>query len=157
VYALVGQTNRFKAAVTMAGLTDLTSLVGEFDPTARGYAGIEHEKSDNWAETGQFGEPAPPWIDAAGYGRNSPLSYVANVTTPLLMIHGEFDIRGPQTQAEQFFYALYAQGKTARLLRYGGESHNLAQSPANIRDAFANVIAWFDRYLRPTTKNPDVK
>jgi dipeptidyl aminopeptidase/acylaminoacyl peptidase len=149
VYAIVGQTNRFKAAVAIAGLTDLTSLSGEFDPSARGYPGIEHEKSDNWAELGQFGEPVPRWTDPEGYARNSPISYADKVTTPLLMIHGEFDIRGPQAQAEQFFSALYEQGKTAKLIRYGGESHSLAQSPANVRNAFASIIDWFDRYLRP--------
>lgn len=148
VYALVGQTDRFKAAVTMAGLTDLASLYGEFDPTARGYPGIEHQKSDNWAEIDQFGQPAPPWQDPANYARNSPLTYVDRVHTPLLLIHGDADIRGPQTQAEQFFYALYMQGKTAELLRYGGEGHGLRQSPANVRDIFARTLVWFDRYVK---------
>jgi len=147
VYALVSQTERFKAAVAIAGITDLTSNYGEFDPTARGYPGIEHEKSDNW-EINPWGAPEPPWKDLPSYTRNSPLTYADRVTTPLLLIHGSADMRGPQAQAEQFFYSLYAQGKTARLLRYGGESHSLAQSPANVRDIFAETVGWFDRYVK---------
>jgi len=146
---LIGQTDRFRAAVAMAGVSSLSSLYTTFDPTARGYDGIEHEKSDNWAEIGQFGLTAPPWRDAAGYERNSPLSKVDRVTAPLLLIHGDADIRGDAAQAERFFYALYGQGRTAELRRYGGESHGLSQSPANIRDAFARTIAWLDRFLAP--------
>lgn len=147
VYGLLGQTDRFKAGVAIAGVSELSSLYGEFDPTAEGYRGIEHEKSDNWKETGQFGQHVPPWVDATGYARNSPLSYVDRVVTPLLMIHGDADIRGNEAQAERFFYSLYAQGKTAELRRYRGENHGLAQSPANIRDAFERTVGWFDRYL----------
>jgi len=148
VYALIGQTDRFKAAVAMAGLTDLSSLYGEFDPSARGYPGIEHQKNDNWASIDQFGQTGPPWQDPANYARNSPLTYVDRVRTPLLLIHGDADIRGPQTQAEQFFYGLYMQGKAAKLLRYGGEDHGLRRSPANVRDILIRTEEWFDRYLK---------
>jgi len=146
-YAIISQTNRFKAAVAMAGLTDLTSNYGVFDPTARGYPGIEHEKGDNWS-IDQWGRRPPPPGDPAGYWSNSPLAYADRVETPLLMIHGEFDIRGGSGQAEEFFTALFRRGKTAKLLRYGGESHSLAQSPANVRDIYAQTIAWFDKYLK---------
>lgn len=148
VYGLLGKTDRFKAGVAIAGVTELSSLYGEFDPTARGYLGIEHEKGDNWKETGQFGQHVPPWVDATGYTRNSPLTYVDRVVTPLLMIHGDADIRGNEAQAERFFYSLYAQGKTAELRRYAGESHGLAQSPANIRDAFEKTVSWFNQFLQ---------
>lgn len=153
VYALVARTDRFKAAVAMAGITDLASHYGQFDPLARGYPGIAHEMSDNWAEMPIFGEQVAPWLDPTGYARNSPLTYVDRVHTPLLMIHGSLDMRGASAQAEQFFYALYQQGKTARLLRYGGESHSLANSPANVRDIFTQTVGWFDTYLRPPSED----
>jgi dipeptidyl aminopeptidase/acylaminoacyl peptidase len=152
VYALVTQTNRFRAAVAIAGITDIAGLFGQFDPVARGYTGIDHEKSANWAIVSQYGLYVPPGQDAGSYSRNSPLTYVDRVTTPLLMIHGEYDMRGSVQQAEQFFYGLYSQGKTARLLRYGGETHSLAQSPANIRDIFSETVGWFDKYLKPTAE-----
>jgi len=91
---------------------------------------------------------ATPWADPAAYARASPLSYVDKVHTPLLIIHGDGDIRGAPSQSERFFYALYQQGKTARLVRYGGESHGLEQSPANIRDIHSRMIDWFDTYLK---------
>jgi len=150
VYGLVTQTNRFRAAVAMAGITNLTSF-HNVDPMARGYQGIEHEKTDNAfiAERGQIGLGVPPWDDPALYQRNSPLNFVDRVETPLLLIHGEYDVRGPMSDAETFFQALYRQGKPARLLRYSGESHGLSQSPANVRDIFEETIAWFDRHLAP--------
>lgn len=150
VYSLVTQTSRFKAAIALAGLTDLTADYTQFDPTARGYPGIEHEKSDNWAitEAGQVGIAVPPYEDYWRYWRNSPLAYVDRVETPLLLIHGEYDMRGPMTQAESFFFSLYRQGKTARLLRYWGENHGLALSPANVRNIFDESVRWFDKYLR---------
>jgi dipeptidyl aminopeptidase/acylaminoacyl peptidase len=97
----------------------------------------------------QFGEHRPPLgLALDDYRRNSSLSHADRVTTPLLMLHGEDDERGTPAQAEQFFYALYAQGKTARLVTFGGESHSLARSPATVRNAFAEIVAWFDRYVR---------
>ncbi|MFC4309440.1 S9 family peptidase [Steroidobacter flavus] len=149
VYSLVTYTNRFKAAIAMAGLTDLVAAYGEFDRTARGYPGIEHQKSVNWglSEQGQVSMGVPPWEDQWHYWRNSPINYVDRVETPLLMIHGEQDIRGPMTQAEAFFFGLYRQGKRAKLLRYWGEDHGLRQSPANIRDMYEQIVAWLKTNL----------
>lgn len=149
VYSLITQTNRFKAAVAIAGLTDLTQLHDQFDAVARGYPGIEHEKSANWSivEAG-LGLGTPPFEDYARYWRNSPMAYVDRVETPLLLIHGEFDKRGALSQADTFFYSLYRQGKTARLLRYWGESHSLSQSPANIRNILDETNRWLDQYVR---------
>ncbi|MDP9413486.1 MAG: prolyl oligopeptidase family serine peptidase [Pseudomonadota bacterium] len=148
VYGLVTQTNRFKAAVAIAGMTDVAQFHGQFDPTARGYPGIEHEKSANWSivESG-MGFGVPPYEDQAFYWRNSPLSYVDRVETPLLLIHGQLDKRATMAHAETFFSELHRQGKTARLLRYWGDDHALARSPANIRDVVGETLRWFDRYL----------
>lgn len=153
-YSLVTYTNRFKAAIAMAGVTELVSLYGQFDPTARNYPGIEHQKSANWGllEHGQVSMGVPPWEDLWRYLRNSPLYFVDRVQTPLLMIHGEQDIRGPMTQAEEFFYALYRQGKRAKLLRYWGEDHGLRQSPANVRNVVDEIIAWLDANLATQNK-----
>lgn len=153
VYSLITQTNRFRAAIALAGLTDLAQLHTQFDAAARGYPGIEHEKSGNWSinEVG-MGFGVPPYEDHDLYWRNSPMAHVDRVQTPLLLVHGEFDKRGAMTQAETFFYSLYRQGKTARLLRYWGESHSLAQSPANVRDIVEESVRWFDRYLAAEAK-----
>ncbi|MDG2535363.1 prolyl oligopeptidase family serine peptidase [Sphingomonas sp. HITSZ_GF] len=159
VYSLVTYTNRFKAGIALAGLTEWTSNYGQFDPTARGFAGIEHEKSDNWglAETGQVGLTVPPYEDLWHYWRNSPLNYVDRVNTPLLLIHGEQDIRGPMSQAEEFFFNLYRQGKDARLLRYWGEDHGLRQSPANVRSIHGEILGWLEKYIGPGGPTPAAK
>ncbi|HEX6374427.1 MAG TPA: prolyl oligopeptidase family serine peptidase [Allosphingosinicella sp.] len=151
VYALVGQSRRFGAAVAMAGFTDLTGFYTQFDSTARGYAGVEHEKSYNWsiAEARPLSLSGPPYEDYGHYWRNSPLAHVARVETPLLLIHGEQDVRAPMAQAESFFYSLYRRGRTARLLRYWGENHGLSQSPANVRDIFDHTLNWFRTHLGP--------
>ncbi len=148
VFALLTQTNRFKAGVALAGISDLASFYRGLDPASYGWPGIGHQKNGNWAILEQFGRFAPPSEDVAGYARNSPLTFARQVTTPLLIVHGEADVRGNQAQAEQFFSALYEQGKTAQYVRYGGESHSLAQSPANIRDIVARTLAWFDRFVK---------
>ena len=153
VYALVTQTNRFSAAIALSGITDIAQSYSQFDPTARGYPGIEHEKSAMWPiyENG-YGYGAPPYADEAQYRRNSPIAHVDRVATPLLMMHGEFDIRDPLAQAETFFFQLYRQGKTARLLRYWGENHSLSNSPANVRNIVQETLAWLDHYT--ATKGP---
>jgi dipeptidyl aminopeptidase/acylaminoacyl peptidase len=150
-YALVTQTDRFKAAVAMSGDTDFTSFYSRFSPLAHGYPGVEHEMSLNWllAEIGQANLGVPAHEDHDRYWRHSPLAQVQRVNTPLLMVHGEYDKRADMSQAEAFFFALYRQGKPARLLRYRGESHSLAQSPANVRNIYEEVVAWFDRHLAP--------
>ncbi|PCD04319.1 hypothetical protein COC42_08575 [Sphingomonas spermidinifaciens] len=110
VMGLLAQTKRFRAGVAIAGISELVSMNGQFDPTARGYPDIEHEKSANTGIVGQFGLHAPPWADPAGYQHNSPLSFVNKVETPLLLLHGGFDIRGAPTQSELFFQGLTHAG-----------------------------------------------
>lgn len=148
--AVVTQTDRFKAAASLAGIYDWRGYYLQIDATGRGYPGIEHERSANIpiAEASGYGISAPPWSDLARYSRNSPLDVADRIKTPLLIIHGEQDVRGGMAQADALFVALWRQGKTARLLRYWGESHGLALSPANVRDIDAELARWFDKYLK---------
>ena len=145
-YGLITQTNRFKAAISLAGLNDLVSLYGIFDMRSR-YEPYPHERlfSQSIAESGQIRMGNPPWKDAGRYLRNSPLFYVDRVQTPLLIIQGDMDYVALQ-QGEQFFTALYRQGKRARFARYWGEGH-VFSSPANIRDMWKQIYAWLDEFL----------
>lgn len=149
VFALVSQTDRFAAAVAMSGFTDLTTNHGAFDPGAVGWPGIAQDKSPaaNVLQVGN-GMGVAPYADPAQYAANSPLTYVGRVRTPLLMAHGSLDVFSTTDQAEAFFTELDRQGKPARLLRYEGENHSLAGSPANVRHLFGEIVAWFDRYLK---------
>jgi dipeptidyl aminopeptidase/acylaminoacyl peptidase len=152
-YGLVTLTNRFQAAISLAGLSDLVGMYGIFDARAR-YERYPHERlfSQSISETGQVRMGNPPWKDAGRYLRNSPLFYVDRVQTPLLIVQGDMDYV-TMTQGEQFFTALHRQGKRARFVRYWGEGHVL-DSPANIRDLWTQIYAWLDEHLKPAASTP---
>ena len=87
----------------------------------------------------------PPWKDPERYMRNSPLFSADQIETPLLLIHGDDDFVDV-TQPQELFNALQRQGKDSVFLRYWGEDHTFG-SPANIRDMWQRIFAWFDDYL----------
>jgi dipeptidyl aminopeptidase/acylaminoacyl peptidase len=146
VYGLIAQTNRFKAAVALAGIGDLISMYGTFDARFR-YDQFSHERVMAMAqtETGPMRMGNPPWKDHERYLRNSPLSYVDRIETPLMIVQGDQDFVALQ-QGEQIFTALYRQKKRAAFARYWGEGHVL-QSPPNVRDMWERIFRWFDGFL----------
>jgi dipeptidyl aminopeptidase/acylaminoacyl peptidase len=145
VYGLVTQTQRFKAAISLAGLSDLVSLYGVFDARKR-YTEFPQENlfQSSLLESSQIRMGNPPWKDWGRYTRNSPIFYVDRVQTPVMIIQGDMDYIAIQ-QGEEFFTALYRQGKRAEFVRYWGEGHTL-QSPANIRDMWNRILAWLDEF-----------
>lgn len=159
VYSLLTRTNRFSAAIALAGITDLTQIYYQLDPLVRGYGSLEGDLSANMSilEKGSFRFGASPSKQRALYSDNSPLSDAAKVTTPLLMVHGDLDVRGSLTQADTFFAALKREGKEARLLRYWGESHSLAQSPANVRDIVDEIADWLSRHQGSETVQAELR
>ncbi len=148
-YSLITQTTRFKAAVAMAGMVDMATAYGTFDARLR-YTAAPQEELFNMslAESGQARMANPPWKDQGRYVRNSPITYVDRVETPVLIIHGDLDLV-PMQQAELFFQALYRQNKRARFVRYWGETHYISSMANNI-DMWHRVYAWFDDLLKPT-------
>jgi len=150
-YGLITQTPRFRAAVALAGFADLVSIYGQFDPRFRyGAQAPEEHLAMSLCESGQLRMGGPPWKDPERYVRNSPLFEAGHVETPLLIIQGDMDYVALQ-QGEQFFTALYRQGKRARFVRYWGEGH-VFQSPANIRDMWKQIYGWFDELLEPPAR-----
>jgi dipeptidyl aminopeptidase/acylaminoacyl peptidase len=144
VYGLVTETNRFKAAVSMAGISDFVSLYGTFNASDRYGDPLENLFALSHAESGQFRLGNPPWKDLQRYVRNSPIFSVQRVETPLMIVQGDLDYE-PIQQGEEFFMSLYRQRKRAEFVRYWGEGHIL-ESPANIRDMWNRVFAWFDNF-----------
>lgn len=144
-YGLVTQTRRFNAAVSLAGLSNLISLYGQFDARFR-YTDRPQENlfQMSLTESAQVRMGGPPWEELNRYLRNSPIFQVDRVETPLMMIYGDLDYVAMQ-QGEEFFNSLYRQGKRARLVRYWGEGHVL-ESPANIRDMWARIFEWFEMH-----------
>ena len=149
-YGMVTQTSRFRAAVAICGISNLVSLWGVFgtlDSRSR-YDDYAHEDPFRMWNVETLDMGGPPWNEFGRYLRNSPITYVDRVQTPVLIIHGERDNGVPLEQAEEFFTALYRQNKRARFIRYWGEQHTL-MSPANVRDMWKQIVAWFDEFLSP--------
>jgi len=144
-YGLITQINRFKAAVAMAGYSDLISGYGQ--PGINRYDDYAHElltatQQPNIETVFHLG--GPPWKDMGRYLRNSPIFYADRVQTPLMIIHGDLD-GVPIEQAEEFFMAMYRQGKRAEFVRYWGEGHVIL-SPPNIQDMWNRIFAWFEEF-----------
>ena len=127
----VTQTDRFSAAVSGACVTNQLSRYGT---------------SDVGFDFTEFSAGARPWEDPDRLLAHSSIRYMGQVSTPLLMLHGEEDRRCPVTQSEEAFAALRRQDKECVLVRYPGESHGLAR-PRNLVDRAERISAWFRHYL----------
>jgi dipeptidyl aminopeptidase/acylaminoacyl peptidase len=130
----IGQTDRFRAAVTQRSTSNRLSLYGTSDFNMMYNA---------WEFRGT------PYDNAAFYLERSPLTYVRNITTPLLILHSENDLRCPISQAEELFVALKTLGKTVEFVRFPDESHNLSRTgqPVHRVERLERICGWFDRYL----------
>ncbi|HWT05640.1 MAG TPA: S9 family peptidase, partial [Xanthomonadales bacterium] len=125
------QTNRFKAAVSGAGLSDWLSYYGT-------------NEIDTWMIP-YFG--ATVYDDPSVYAKSSPINYIKGVKTPTLMVAGDRDAEVPVTQSYEYWHALRDLGIPTELVIYPGEGHLFAK-PANQRDVAQRVAGWFDRWLR---------
>lgn len=146
VNALVTQTNRFRAAVSIAGLSDLASAYGAYSGATR-YGPAPQEAFlglPGLIEAGQLRMGAPPWRDVERYSRNSPIFRAEDIRTPLMLVHGDLDFV-PIEQSEELFRALYRLRRRAEFVRYFGEGH-IIESPANIRDLWRRTFSWFAQF-----------
>nr|WP_298720971.1 prolyl oligopeptidase family serine peptidase [uncultured Steroidobacter sp.] len=144
--SVITQTDRFKAAIAMAGTYNLTSGYAAGLSVSRATdAGTGLSFGAQWAEGGQGRMGVAPWQDPQRYIDNSPLFHAHKIDTPLLLIHGDYDFVNVN-EAEQMFNALQRQGKDAQFVRYWGEGHTIL-SPANIRDMWDRIFLWLDQHL----------
>jgi dipeptidyl aminopeptidase/acylaminoacyl peptidase len=127
----VTQTDRFKAAVAAAGVSDWQSYYGE--------NGI-----DAWMLP-YFG--ASVYQDPAAYAASSAINFIRNVKTPTFEYVGEHDLECPAPQTQEFWHALKAMNVPTSIMIYPGEGHGL-RDPQHLADALQRTLAWFDRYLR---------
>ncbi len=128
---IVGHTNRFKAAVVGAGVTDLFSFTGTSD--------IPDFLPD------YFG--GEPWAQYDSFSKHSPISYVQNVKTPTLVLHGEADERVPTSQGYEFYHALKNRGVTTKMVVYPRTPHG-PREPKFILDIAGRQLDWVDEYVR---------
>lgn len=86
-----------------------------------------------------------PWADSEHLINRSPLKYAQNITTPIMLMHGEKDQRVSVTQSEEFYIALKRLEKEVVLVKYPGEYH-IPSRPVHKLDRFKRIIRWFDYY-----------
>jgi len=130
---IVGHTDRFKAAVTQRSISNWISF--------RGVSDIGYYFNE-WQIQADLDDLEKLW-------KHSPLAYVNNIKTPLLIIHSENDYRCPIEQAEQLFIALKHQKKETKFIRFPQSDHNLSRTgKPNLRiERLNHLIGWFDEYL----------
>ncbi len=125
---IVGHTDRFRAAVSQRPVIDWHSFVGTTDGAS-------------WYRRFR----SMPWEDPMEYAERSPLHYVANVTTPTMMLSGTIDLRTPMGQAEEFYRAMKVLGVETLHVKIPDEYHG-TRSVAHRLMTQLYVKAWFERY-----------
>lgn len=129
---IVAHDHRFKAAFAQRGVYDLTTFMGE---------------GNAWRLTpNYFGYPwkAQPVLDA-----NSPYTFVEKIKTPLLIKHGENDLRTGVIQSEMLYKSLKILGKDVEYVRMPGATHELSRT-GNVRqrmDRILRIYEFMERYV----------
>jgi dienelactone hydrolase len=130
---VIGQTDRFAAAVAMRSIANLVSEYSQHDIVIWGAL-----------ELGP-----PPWPDLDELWRRSPIRYVQNIKTPLLLTSGEMDLRCAISQSEEMFGAMRLLGKMVELARFPEESHDFSRGgrPDRRVERLRRIGGWFERFL----------
>lgn len=131
---IVGHDNRFKAAFSQRGVYDLTTFMGE---------------GNAWRLIPSYFNY--PWNDKKEgvLESNSPYTFVENIKTPLLIKHGENDLRTGVIQSEMLYKSMKILGKEVEYLRVPGATHELSRS-GNVRqriDRMLRIYEFFERYV----------
>ena len=97
-----------------------------------------------------------PWENPKQFEELSPITYIKNVETPLMLIEGESDMRTPPALGgEQMFRALKYLHKPTVMVRFPDETHELSRSgkPWHRVERLRHIVGWFDKYIDkvPTT------
>ncbi len=133
----VTQTHRFAAAIASAGVANWQSYYGE-------------NRIDQWMIP-YFGKSV--YDDPAVYARSSPITFIRNVRTPTLVLHGERDAEVPLPQGYEFWHALKALGVPTQLVVYPDEGHWIRR-PDHVRDRVERIVGWFDSHLKGAPVRP---
>jgi dipeptidyl aminopeptidase/acylaminoacyl peptidase len=127
---IIGQTTRFKAAISGAGEALNVSLYG-------------HDQYQKDYET----ELGRPWENEALWDKLSPFYRVAKITTPTLFMGGNIDWNVPILGGEQMYQALRSLGRETELVVYPDEYHEF-KTPSHIKDRLERQLAWFGHYVK---------
>jgi len=127
---IIAQTNRFKAAISGAGVALVASFYGH-----------DHYQRDYDIELGH------PWENKAVWDRISPFYRVASITTPTLFMGGDIDWNVPILGSEQMYQAMKTLGRTTELVVYPGEYHGFTV-PSHLKDRMERFLAWYNHYVK---------
>jgi dipeptidyl aminopeptidase/acylaminoacyl peptidase len=127
---IAGQTDRFAALVSHAGIY---SLLGQFG------SDLAYGRQHSY---GGF-----PFTNPGAIERWSPNRYAAQLKTPMLVLHGEKDFRVPITQGLELYGVLTAKGVPARLVAYPDENHWVLKG-SNAKHWYGEVLGWLERWLK---------
>ncbi|MBL7723889.1 MAG: S9 family peptidase [Chitinophagaceae bacterium] len=127
---IVGHTDRFKVASIGAPVVDLShqNLTDDIEGFLPSYF------------------KANPWDDWSKYDAHSPLRFVQNVKTPVMLQHGEADARVPFSNAVMFYNALKRRNVPVRLLALPRQPHG-PQEPRMVLKTMQTNVEWFDKYI----------
>src|SRR5207249_1744776 len=131
---IAGHTDRFRAGVSERAVNNWVSFFGSSDA--------------GWGFKGYVG--SYPFEDPEANLRVSPTSYAAGISTPLLLVHSDEDLRAPVEQAEHLVTLMRLLDKEVEFVRFPAESHELSRSgsPAHRVMRFEVILGWFSRYLQ---------
>ncbi len=127
----ITQTNRFKAAVAGAAVTNWLSFHGT-------------SYLCRWDE---LHYNASPYARDGVYDKFSPMNFIENAKTPTLILHGEKDGDVPVTQGYELYRALKERGVETELVIYPREPHGPGET-AHVKDLIARVCEWYEKYLK---------
>jgi dipeptidyl aminopeptidase/acylaminoacyl peptidase len=136
---IVGHTDRFAAAVAQRDIASWAAWWYSADFTLF---------QPSWFK-------APPFQDPQDYVNRSPITYIQNVKTPLMLVLGEADYRTPPgAGGEEMFRALKFLKRPVIMVRFPGESHELSRSgqPWHRVERLQHIVGWFDKYLQGIPK-----
>jgi dipeptidyl aminopeptidase/acylaminoacyl peptidase len=136
---IVGHTDRFTAAVAQRDIASWATWWYAADFTLF---------QPSWFK-------APPFEDPQDYVNRSPITYIKNVHTPLMLVLGEADFRTPPAAGgEEMFRALRFLKRPVVMVRFPGESHELSRSgqPWHRVERLEHIVGWFDKYLQGMPK-----
>lgn len=132
---IVGHDHRFKAACSQRGVYDLATFFGE---------------GNAWRLVPNYfgGYPWEPEVNAT-LVRESPITYVKNITTPYIIFHGENDRRTGFVQGEMLYRSLKVLGRPVEYVRHPGATHELTRSGDNRQriDQMLRTYEFFERYI----------
>lgn len=137
---MITQTNRFKAAGAGAPVSNMTSAYGGIRWESGVVRQFQYEQQQS-----RIGKNL--WDGFDLYVENSPVFFVPNVTTPVLIMHNDADGAVPWWQGIEFFTSLKRCGKQAWMLQYNNEAHNLRER-RNCKDLSIRLQQFFDHFLK---------